>query len=235
MNFIYDLFIVKDAPDGSIYALLPYIITAVAIGVILASAYFIVWRAIEASLAKKLRAADATTAADGKTLRELGYKPFWSGILRYLFRSQACIIYKTISSDALDAHRLALMKQAGEVSDPADAVAEDALPDIIDFPTVADADQVASATDIAPVAEEDAGVAPEKEHPKKKRVRLRARLAVTPDTRFYIMPTRLEYAENHAMKFSRDDIWGFVFTCLGSAIIWLAALALLDPLVAFLM
>ncbi len=224
LSFFTNLFVVEGAKEGSVLAFLPFMITALAIGVVLASVYFTVWRMIDARLVKRLYDAGATAASDGKTLGELGYQEeaLATRVLRLLLASHACIIYKNVSCDALDAQRLALMKQDGEVSDP--EVGELAP----DEPSSSKAITEASVT-------EDIGEEmPKKQAPRRKKIRPRTRIKITPDTRFYILPTSIEYVERHALKVSADDLWGLGFTLAGSVLIWLGALALLDPLVNFL-
>ncbi len=245
MNFFYDLFVLDGLSEeaAASYAFLPFVVTALAVGVLIASVYFIVWRILEADMVKRLYESNATSAQDGKTLSDLGYK---SGSLRerlmlFLLRSQSCIIYKTVSCDALDAHKLALMKQAGEVADVPDDAPDVSEPQT-EEPTPATSDLQHEETpsdtslNLVPNASEEEDVAEQAPTQKKKQKRLRerARLKATSDTHFYILPTQLEYVEQHAMKFSKDDIWGFVFTCAATVVIWLAAMALLDPLMKLL-
>ncbi len=260
-SFFKGLFKVDGAESGSVLAFLPYLITALAIGVVLASVYFTLWRFIEARLAKRLHAAGATAAADGVTLEEIGISAstLRGRILRYLLRSRACMVYKNISCDELDAQRLAMMIEMNEVSAPAPqqpsseddstpAPVEETVPNEEGAPV----DETTPSEEGAPVPEnsvaeeeksEPAELAtPEAEAPetapaeeRAKPFRPRFRLKLAPEARFYILPTRVSYVEEHALKFSIDECWGLIYTVLGAAVIWLGALALLDSLAALLM
>ncbi len=202
-SFFTDLFVVEGIDQASALVFLPFVITAIAIGVILAAAYFILWRGIEAKLIRRLYDAGATSAADAKTLAELGYKSGkWEKFLRFLLGSHACMIYKNASCDVLDAQRLAFMRATGEIPSPKDPAAEE------------------DATDPATPAES-----------KKKAPNARVRMQIGPDTKFYILPSRLSYVEEHALKFSSDDYWGLLYTTLGVGVLWFALLLLIDPLI----
>ncbi len=234
LSFFKDLFIVEGAPEGSVLTFLPFLITALAVGVVLASVYFTVWQLISARLTRRLHEADATAAADAKTLEELGIAPesLRSRVLRFLLRSHACILYKNVSCDELDAQRLAMMVEAGEVSNPAtysDAPAE-AAPDTA-YGTVCGGISDACPTE---TGASDAGEEPAATPTRKQKLRPRIRMRIPPETRFYIIPTRLSYVEEHLLKFSLDDLWGLFFTLAGSVLLWLGAMALLDPLTSFL-
>ncbi len=226
LSFLKDLFIVTGAEENPFLSYLPYLITALAAGVFLASLYFTLWKLIDARLSKRLYDAGATSAQDAKTLESLGY-PVGTRrerALRFLLRSHSCILYKNISSSELDAQRLALMRQEGEVSTPA----EDSVSGSAEA-TVEAADlENGEIVEAAPVA-----TAPARSE-KKKKLRPRTRMKVTPDTTFYLLPTRLEYVEAHALKFSVDELWSLGFTLAATVLFWLGALALLDPLVSLL-
>ncbi len=244
-SIIVDLFVVDGAEPGSLLASLPYLVLACVIGVVLASVYFTTWHIIEAKLARRLYDAGATSAADAKTLSEVGYTAGskGEGILRFLLRSHACMIYKTMSCDELDAQTLALMKQNGEIP----SFEEDAVV-LPDEEKTGDAPSDIVAANKTPVSdtlgeqgeESDLPAAPDSAAPKtatpprkKKRLRPNTRMKIGPDTRFYIRPTSLEYVEGHALKFTKDEIWGMAFTIVGSIIIGVALLALLDPMAGF--
>ncbi len=229
LSFFTDLFVLEGVDGASPLAFLPYMILAVVIGVILAALYFTVWRSIEAKLARRLHEAGATSAQDAKTLAELGYRPgFWERVLRFLLRSHACMVYKNLSSDERDAQHLEYMKQEGEVSDP-DVTTESATDGAVN---TADGVSAEAPAEEAPLTET---VAPDTKQSRKKRLRPRSRMKVPPETRFYIVPTRIEYVETRVLTFSPDDFWGLGFTIAAAFLIGLGVLALLDPLVGLLM
>lgn len=72
-SYFADLFTVE-AGNGA-YAFLPYLVTAAAVAILFAAAYFTFWRAQESRLLSRLRDADAVGREAGKTLEEVGYPP----------------------------------------------------------------------------------------------------------------------------------------------------------------
>lgn len=106
-SYMGDLFTVE-AGDGTL-ALLPYILTAIAVGVFAAAICFTVWRAWEASFLRRLTESGADAPERGKTLAELGYEKssLRCRLLRRALRSPASILYRNASSDVCDATRAA--------------------------------------------------------------------------------------------------------------------------------
>lgn len=106
-SYLGDLFTVESG-DGTL-ALLPYILTAIAVGVFVAAICFTVWRAWEASFLRRLTESGADAPERGKTLAELGYEKssLRCRLLRHALRSPASILYRNASSDVCDATRAA--------------------------------------------------------------------------------------------------------------------------------
>ena len=101
-SYFADLFTVE-AGNGS-YAFLPYLVTAAAIAILFAAAYFTFWRAQESRLLSRLRDAGAVGREAGKTLGEVGYPPkkLRTRFLMRLMRSPACMLYRKRSTEEID-------------------------------------------------------------------------------------------------------------------------------------
>ncbi len=231
-SYFKGLFTVEGAETGSALSYLPMLITAVAVGVILAALYFTFWRSFESKLLKRLREAGADCAADAVSLESLGYKPGSLSLrfARFLLRSPSCVLYKTVSCDELDRRNAALLLQAEqpvgeEIAVPTAAPAGEAAPPCEET-TATDAKEPEAEPDCASKAEA-------KQKKRAARAALR-RMAIVPGTRFYIQPPCADYAEGHAGKFSFDDRMGLVYTILVCGVLWFVLLNVLDPLVSWL-
>ncbi len=221
-SFFRSLFTIDGAEANSALSTVPYIVTAIALGVLLAAVYFIIWRGIEAKIVKRLFDADATSAADAKSLTEIGIGEKSGKIIRFLLRSHSAMIYKNVSCDELDKVNLDYMRAIGAVSTPKEETSgttEDA----------ANAEEMTTDATVDDTKTSDA--VSEKPAKKTKKPRPKLRMKIPPDTKFYILPTRLSYVEEHALKFSRDDYWGLLYTSLGVVILWFLVMLLLDPLI----
>lgn len=222
VSYFADLFRVEKG--GEAFAFLPYLITAVAVGVILAAICFTVLRAREAAFLRRLAESGADAPDAAKTLSELGYE---RGTFRYrrLLRrlsDPTGIFYRNASSDALD--RLKAQFAASVVEQGNDA-ATDGMSDA--------ANDAAAATGDSEEPTKKSGDAqqPDTPHGKARRQKKPGfRLAVDDTTRFYIPAERRSYVETRAMKFSADDYMGLVYTSVAAALLWFLLLNVLDPL-----
>lgn len=222
VSYFADLFRVEKG--GEAFAFLPYLITAVAVGVILAAICFTVLRAREAAFLRRLAESGADAPDAAKTLSELGYE---RGTFRYrrLLRrlsDPTGIFYRNASSDALD--RLKAQFAASVVEQGNDA-ATDGMSDA--------ANDAAAATGDSEEPTKKSGDAQEPDTPHGKARRQKKpgfRLAVDDTTRFYIPAERRSYVETRAMKFSADDYMGLVYTSVAAALLWFLLLNVLDPL-----
>lgn len=222
VSYFADLFRVEKG--GEAFAFLPYLITAVAVGVILAAICFTVLRAREAAFLRRLAESGADAPDAAKTLSELGYE---RGTFRYrrLLRrlsDPTGIFYRNASSDALD--RLKAQFAASVVEQGNDA-ATDGMSDA--------ANDAAAATGDSEEPTKKSGDAQEPDTPHgkaRRQKKLGFRLAVDDATRFYIPAERRSYVETRAMKFSADDYMGLVYTSVAAALLWFLLLNVLDPL-----
>ena len=101
-SYLKSLFTIEGAAAGSLAASLPLIVTAIALGVILAGVLYTLWRGMEASFLGKLLSSNALAEESGKTLTELGYTH--NSFVARRLRSPLCFLYKTVSCKARDAH-----------------------------------------------------------------------------------------------------------------------------------
>ncbi len=120
MSFFSSLFTVEGAEAGSMLSLLPYVISAIALGVILASGLFTFWQGISSHLFGKLLEADAVDPASGKSLSELGYqtKKKTLALLLRLLSNPSCMLYKFISCSVRDQHVLDMTTETEESTEP---------------------------------------------------------------------------------------------------------------------
>lgn len=221
VSYFADLFRVEKG--GEAFAFLPYLITAVAVGVILAAICFTVLRAREAAFLRRLAESGADAPDAAKTLSELGYE---RGTFRYrrLLRrlsDPTGIFYRNASSDALD--RLKAQFAASVVEQGNDA-ATDGMSDAAN-------DAAATGDSEEPTKKSGDAQEPDTPHGKARRQKKPGfRLAVDDTTRFYIPAERRSYVETRAMKFSADDYMGLVYTSVAAALLWFLLLNVLDPL-----
>lgn len=121
IRFFRELFIVDGSTEGSLAALVPYILTAVALGVLLSGVYYVLWRLLERRILSPL-----VEHPEGITLWEAGLDPkrgFVGRITALLLRSSSCFLYKTLTHEAYENRGSALMDSQTEEGDP---TAEDA-------------------------------------------------------------------------------------------------------------
>lgn len=221
VSYFADLFRVEKG--GEAFAFLPYLITAVAVGVILAAICFTVLRAREAAFLRRLAESGADAPDAAKTLSELGYE---RGTFRYrrLLRrlgDPTGIFYRNASSDALD--RLKAQFAASVVEQGNDA-ATDGMSDAAN-------DTAATGDSEEPTKKSGDAQEPDTPHGKAQRQKKPGyRLAVDDATRFYIPAERRSYVETRAMNFSADDYMGLVYTSAAAALLWFLLLNVLDPL-----
>lgn len=227
VSYFADLFRIENG--GEAFAFLPYLITAVAAGVILAAICFTVLRAREAAFLQRLAQAGADAPDTAKTLSELGYEPGTSPYRRLLRRlsDPTGIFYRNASSDALDRLKaqfavMGCVSESDTVGRSADAAA---APD-----SCAGID-----TAVGGIGEAPAG-APSQSGDEGKPCRKKSgyRLAIDDKTRFYIPAERRSYVETRAMKFSADDYMGLVYTSAAAILLWFLLLNVLDPLLGLL-
>ncbi|MGN1207295.1 MAG: hypothetical protein ACI4SP_03245 [Eubacteriales bacterium] len=224
-SYFTDLFTVE-AGNGA-YAFLPYLVTAAAVAILFAAAYFTFWRAQESRLLSRLRDAGAVGREAGKTLEEVGYPPkkLRTRFLMRLMRSPACMLYRNLSTEEIDAlmHAFSEEEPQTETETKADA-----------SPTVQDgAEPKNTASDGSPAPETETEKSARKDRREHAR-ELRRRgltLAVREDTRFYIREDRLEYVEEQAVKFSLDDYMGLLYTTVITAVLWFIVMNFLDNIV----
>lgn len=221
-SYFADLFTVE-AGNGA-YAFLPYLVTAAAVAILLAAAYFTFWRAQESRLLSRLRDAGAVGGEAGKTLGEIGYPPkkLRTRLLMRLMRSPACMLYRNLSTEEIDALERAFDEDS-QTETEADA-----------SPAVQDgAEPKNTAPDGAPAPEtaNDKSVREDRrEHARELRRRGLA-LTVREDTRFYIRDDRLDYVEEQAAKFSLDDYMGLLYTTVITVVLWFIVMNFLDNIV----
>lgn len=231
-SYFADLFTI-DVGDG-VYAFLPFLVTAIAVGILLAAAVFTLLRAMEASFLRRLTEAGADSADAGKTLSELGYA---SGSLRtrwllHSLHSPTCILYRNASSDEYD--RIKAQLGGGSEKAATENGAKDAEPDAAGHPAADDT----SKADASPVTGDGAASrhgesaderrAAREEAQRQRRLGLR--IPATGATRFYIPAERRAYVEERASKFSADDVMGLVYTAAATGLVWFILLNVLEPL-----
>jgi hypothetical protein len=213
-----DLFTVEDV--GDVYALtfLPYLVTGIAIGVILGGLYYAFWRTIESTFLYRLKTNSAVGDKKAVTLETLGYKP---GRLRYrvvrrLLRSPHCFLYKTISVDELD-H---IENAPQSVLEPSPREAQTELTD------------AAEAIEL-PLQDAFSDQLHTSGKPRQRAAAPR-RLTISDDARFYIRVTSMEYAERHAIKLTHDNFTSLLFSILICLVVWFILMNSLDPFIALL-
>lgn len=238
-SYFADLFTI-DVGDG-VYAFLPFLVTAIAVGVLLAAAVFTLLRAMEASFLRRLTEAGADSPDAGKTLSELGYAP---GSLRarwllHSLHSPTCILYRNASSVEYD--RIKAQLGGGETAKAATGNgAEGTEEDAAGHPA-ADSAGKAGAPAVTDAAGETGSGVPARrgesaderraarEEAQRQR-RLGLRIPATGATRFYIPADRRAYVEERASKFSADDVMGLVYTAAATGLVWFILLNVLEPL-----
>lgn len=261
-SYFTDLFDV--GVGGGVYAFLPFLITAIAIGVVLAAVVFTVLRAREAAFLRRLAEAGADSAKAGKTLTELGYAPgsFRTRLLLRILKNPTCFLYRNASSDALDRVKAAFaaMQAAGEDGATEAAPDKDAGADHAANRAIADsaatnaaeetavADSAAASGDGGTDAPEgaenasapragqgtDAEARRAAREEARRRRQLGMRVTATDATRFYIPAERRAYVDSRACSFSADDIMGLVYTTAAAALFWFILLNVLEPLLKLL-
>lgn len=221
VSYFADLFRVEKG--GEAFAFLPYLITAVAVGVILAAVCFTILRAREAAFLRRLAESGADAPDTAKTLSELGYIPGTFRYRRLLRRlsDPTGIFYRNASSDALDRLKAQFAASDAEGGTPA---ATDGMSDA--------ANDTAVTTDSEePTQKSGDAQEPDTPHGKARRQKKQGfRLAVDDATRFYIPAERRSYVETRALKFSADDYMGLVYTSVAAVLLWFLLLNVLDPL-----
>ena len=224
-SYFADLFTVE-AGNGA-YAFLPYLVTAAAVAILFAAAYFTFWRAQESRLLSRLRDADAVGREAGKTLEEVGYPPkkLRTRLLMRLMRSPACMLYRNLSTEEIDA----LIHAFGEEEPQSETE-----PETNASPAVQDgAEPKNTASDGSPAPEsanEKSAQKDKREHTRELRRRGLA-LTVREDTRFYIREDRLDYVKERAAKFSLDDYMGLLYTTVITVVLWFIVMNFLDNIV----
>ena len=225
VSYFADLFRVENG--GEAFAFLPYLITAVAVGVILAAVCFTILRAREAAFLRRLAESGPDTA---KTLSELGYIPGTFRYRRLLRRlsDPTGIFYRNASSDALD--RLKAQFAASDAEGGTPVVTTDASA-ATDGMSDAASDTAATGDSEEPTAKSTDTQEPDTPSGKARRQKKQGfRLAVDDATRFYIPAERRSYVETRALKFSADDYMGLVYTSVAAALLWFLLLNVLDQL-----
>lgn len=230
-SYFADLFHVE--VGGGAYAFLPYLLTAVAIGVILAAVGFTVLRAIEAAFLRRLTDMGADAPETAKTLTELGLAKgaLRTRLLRRMLRDPACILYRNASSDALD--RLKGAFSAEEASDTRSgdeepfATADDAAHGTEGGSSGEAATRVPGAIPADGKVSDEGRAARESARQRKK---MGLRLAVDDATRFYIPGERRAYVASRASVFSADDYMGLFYTVVAAGLLWFILLNLTEPL-----
>lgn len=228
VSYFADLFRVEKG--GEAFAFLPYLITAVAVGVILAAVCFTILRAREAAFLRRLAESGADAPDTAKTLSELGYIPGTFRYRRLLRRlsDPTGIFYRNASSDALD--RLKAQFAASDAEGGTPAVTSDASA-ATDGMSDAANDTAATGDSEEPTKKSGDAQEPGTPHGKARRQKKQGfRLAVDDATRFYIPAERRSYVETRALKFSTDDYMGLVYTSVAAALLWFLLLNVLDPL-----
>ena len=125
LSFFPSLFTVEGAEVGSVLSMLPYIITAIALGVILAGGVYTFWQGISSTLFKNLLDANALDKEAGKSLLDLGYgeKKKTLKLLLRLLSKPTCVLYKFLSCDPRDKQIESLMAEGDASQKPSKKVA----------------------------------------------------------------------------------------------------------------
>ena len=226
-SYFADLFTI-DVGDG-VYAFLPFLVTAIAVGVLLAAAVFTLLRAMEATFLRRLTEAGADSPDAGKTLSELGYAP---GSLRtrwllHSLHSPTCILYRNASSDEYD--RIKAQLGGGETAKAATGNgAEGTEEDAAGHSAADSAGKAGAPAETGNGESADERRAAREEAQRQRRLGLR--IPATGATRFYIPAERRAYVEERASKFSADDIMGLVYTAAATGLAWFILLNVLEPL-----
>lgn len=254
-SYFADLFRVD--VGGGFYAFLPFLLTAMAVGVVLAAVVFTLLRAMEAKFLRRLTEAGADSAEAGKTLPEIGYArgTFRTRWLLHLLHSPTCILYRNASSDeydhvraqfaAMGAGNAAAEEESGTGSAGEGTGACRAATDADEAGVSGSAAVMAHATPETAATDETAenptaphgGDAEERrarrEEARRQR-RLGLKIAATDETRFYIPTDRRAYVEEHAAKFSTDDVMGLLYSVAAAGLLWFILLNVLTPLLKLL-
>lgn len=267
-SYFADLFRVD--VGGGFYAFLPFLLTAMAVGVVLAAVVFTLLRAMEAKFLRRLTEAGADSAEAGKTLPEVGYTrgTFRTQWLLHLLHSPTCILYRNASSDEYDrvraqfaamgagnaamvAGNAAAEEESGTGSagegtgtgrtatdaDGADtngsaAVMAHATPETTETATTHEAAGNAENPTAPHVGDAEERRARREEARRQRRLGLK--IAATEETRFYIPTDRRAYVEEHAAKFSTDDVMGLLYSVAAAGLLWFILLNVLNPLLKLL-
>lgn len=255
-SYFADLFRVD--VGGGFYAFLPFLLTAMAVGVVLAAVVFTLLRAMEAKFLRRLTEAGADSAEAGKTLPEVGYTrgSFRTRWLLHLLHSPTCILYRNASSDeydrvkaqfaAMGAGNAAAEEESGTGSagegtgarraatdtNGSAAVMAHATPET----TETSATHEAAGTAENPTAPHggDAEERRARREEARRQRRLGLKIAATDETRFYIPADRRAYVEEHAAKFSTDDVMGLLYSVAAAGLLWFILLNVLNPLLKLL-
>ena len=253
-SYFADLFRVD--VGGGFYAFLPFLVTAMAVGVVLAAVVFTLLRAMEAKFLRRLTEAGADSAEAGKTLPEVGYTrgTFRTRWLLHLLHSPTCILYRNASSDEYDRVRAqfaamgagnaaaeeesgtgachAATDADGADTDESAAVMAHATPENTETSTAHDG----AGTGENPTAPHggDAEERRARREEARRQRRLGLKIAATDETRFYIPADRRAYVEEHAAKFSTDDVMGLLYSVAAAGLLWFILLNVLNPLLKLL-
>lgn len=125
-GYIKELFIVDGAEEGSLVSLLPWIVTAICLGVVLAGLWFTISSCFERMfLTRLMRAQEASQSAPreegseagsiaGVTFAELGYTTTSceARLMRWLLRRPSCSLYRFIGHTEAEAISEELAKLA---------------------------------------------------------------------------------------------------------------------------
>ncbi len=112
ITFFRELFIIDGTAEGSVLELIPYILTAIALGVVLSGGYFVLWRLLERRVLTPL-----IDNPEGVTLAQAGLDPkesFLGRVVAFLLRSPSCMLYKTLTHRGYENRGSALTENAPE-------------------------------------------------------------------------------------------------------------------------
>ena len=115
ITFFRELFILDGTTEGSVLELIPYILTAIALGVVLSGGYFVVWRLLERRVLTPL-----IDRPEGVTLAQAGLDPkesFLGRVVAFLLRSPSCMLYKTLTHEGYENRGSALTEEVPEEAD----------------------------------------------------------------------------------------------------------------------
>ncbi len=244
LSFLKDLFTLH---GSGIVPYLPYLVTALFLGLFLAWTYLTLTRFIEAGILKKLHTLGAKDKDTAVSLDALGFvkdgklHPFY----KWFLSAPSCSIYHTVSCDTLDNRTLEDFQVRKRKNDSTDApvtsqtaspfdAGEETLPCNQDVngrgctPSVVGEDTSLGAT--APLVSDILTDTTEKKrHTKQKYPSIR--IPLSPDTKFYILKERLAYVEERGMHFTADHWMQLVYTFLACGFACFLVLWFLEDLV----